>query len=192
MTEKSQLNRTRIVEVARELIYEQGFAATSLSDVAKKLGIQKGHLSYYFKSKTELMRAVATFKTDQIRSQIEAWSLECGTAYDCLERVITMMESAATELAAYGCPIGTLCDELGKGNVELQAEVQDCFDFLLRWMTARFSSFMTPEDALVHAEQLLAMAEGVAVLGHAYRDPQMIQRQANQMRRWLRGVCGDA
>ena len=56
---ESSRNRRReaIVEVAREVFFEEGYAAASMSSIAARLGGSKGTLYNYFRSKEELFEA---------------------------------------------------------------------------------------------------------------------------------------
>ncbi|MFB4304485.1 TetR/AcrR family transcriptional regulator [Actinomadura sp. GTD37] len=47
--------RGRIFTVARQLFTEQGYAGTSIADIAKELGTSKAALYYHFKSKEEIL-----------------------------------------------------------------------------------------------------------------------------------------
>src|ERR1700749_2345260 len=49
--------REAILNVAREVFFEQGYAAASMSSIAARLGGSKGTLYNYFKSKEELFEA---------------------------------------------------------------------------------------------------------------------------------------
>jgi AcrR family transcriptional regulator len=49
--------REHILKVAREVFFEQGYSATSMSTIAARLGGSKGTLYNYFKSKEELFEA---------------------------------------------------------------------------------------------------------------------------------------
>ena len=46
--------RERIIEASLTLFNEKSFAATSLSEIAKEVGIAKGNLTYYFSTKKDL------------------------------------------------------------------------------------------------------------------------------------------
>jgi AcrR family transcriptional regulator len=50
--------RDRILDVARDLFTEQGYEATSLREIADRLGFTKAALYYHFQSKEELMLAL--------------------------------------------------------------------------------------------------------------------------------------
>lgn len=48
----------KIVEAAKELFIENGFAETSMSDIAAKVGINRPVLHYYFRTKVKMFQAV--------------------------------------------------------------------------------------------------------------------------------------
>jgi AcrR family transcriptional regulator len=50
--------RTRILDIARDLITTQGYGSTSIADIAEKLGTSKAALYYHFKSKEEILDAI--------------------------------------------------------------------------------------------------------------------------------------
>lgn len=48
----------KIIEAAKELFIENGFAETSMSDIAAKVGINRPALHYYFRTKDKMFQAV--------------------------------------------------------------------------------------------------------------------------------------
>lgn len=48
----------RIIEAAKSLFVEKGFAETSMSDIAAKVGINRPSLHYYFRTKDRMFQAV--------------------------------------------------------------------------------------------------------------------------------------
>ncbi|HLY79845.1 MAG TPA: TetR/AcrR family transcriptional regulator [Caulobacteraceae bacterium] len=57
---RSDARRRAILDVASEVFLAQGYAATSMSEIAAKLGGSKGTLYNYFRSKEELFSAFIT------------------------------------------------------------------------------------------------------------------------------------
>ena len=51
----SSSTRERILDASRRLFNERGYAATSLAEIAKSVGIAKGNLTYHFPTKYELV-----------------------------------------------------------------------------------------------------------------------------------------
>lgn len=188
---KHAQGRNAIVEAACDLFYHQGYSATSYAHIGEQTGLGKGNIHYHFKSKDNILKAVAEQRTQAIRELLEQWTLDCGTPYDCLERFISMVEQSADELAQFGCPMGTLNDELGKNQPELQTSSRAMFDLFLRWLQARFRAFLPDDSAREQAEHLMILAQGTSVLAHSYRDPELVRRNTRKMREWLADVCGN-
>ena len=58
ITKDPELRRQEIIESARALFEEKGIRRTSMSEIAKKIGVAKGLIYYYFASKEQLVREV--------------------------------------------------------------------------------------------------------------------------------------
>lgn len=67
--------RQEIVETARELFIAQGIDNTPVSQIVKTVGVAQGLFYYYFKSKDEIITAVADHIMDSIERSINS-SLE--------------------------------------------------------------------------------------------------------------------
>lgn len=55
-TPKGQETRRRIISSTRELFYRQGYEATSIQDICRLAEVKAGTLTYYFKTKYDLVR----------------------------------------------------------------------------------------------------------------------------------------
>ena len=60
------LRRQAILEVARAVFAEEGYAAASMSSIAARVGGSKATLYNYFRSKEELFEAVIRSKVDEL------------------------------------------------------------------------------------------------------------------------------
>lgn len=83
IVKKADVRRSEIVAVARDLFQTKGYAHTAMQDVMEQLGIAKGTIYHYFKSKEELLQAVAEATVDehiedmrQLLSRIQGTPLE--------------------------------------------------------------------------------------------------------------------
>jgi AcrR family transcriptional regulator len=72
--------RERIQQVARELFLTRGVQATSLQDIATRLGITKPALYYHFASREELVRSIITPMLDDLEGYVGA--LEAAPEHD--------------------------------------------------------------------------------------------------------------
>jgi AcrR family transcriptional regulator len=68
---KARVTRERILEAASELFTEQGYDATSLREIAERLGFTKAALYYHFQSKDEILRALLEPFETTVRELVE-------------------------------------------------------------------------------------------------------------------------
>ena len=185
---KGMANRQRIVDAALHLFMERGYAETSIGDVAEQAGILKGNLSYYFKTKSDMLEAVSDARMQELFGRLRARLPDNATAEQALSAFVQVTEDSAAELARVGCPVGTLASQLGKTDPALQPYASRILQALLEWLVAQFSRSLPAPAAAAHAELLLTMMQGAAVIAHAFRDPALVERQALAARQWLKTV----
>jgi len=58
--------KQKIVSIAVECFNEKGYGAVTLNDIAKSLGVSRGHIAYHFKSKDILLEHIATVMWNQL------------------------------------------------------------------------------------------------------------------------------
>lgn len=66
------VKRTRLIDAAIDLLLEQGYAATTIQQVAEKAGVSKGAVYLYFKSKNELMLAIMDHLDVKTKDEVAA------------------------------------------------------------------------------------------------------------------------
>ena len=76
--------RERILEEAVKLFYERGFNATTLDDIAGKLGVTKPFIYTHFRSKVELLEAICRPTIEMSMSAIAHAAEQPGSASDRL------------------------------------------------------------------------------------------------------------
>jgi AcrR family transcriptional regulator len=70
--ERREATTTALLEAARELFAEDGYAATSLDAVVAKAGVTKGALYHHFSGKRDLFAAVFAGEQDRLSEAIVA------------------------------------------------------------------------------------------------------------------------
>jgi len=94
IVKKAEVRRLEIVEMAKSLFQTKGFDETSMQDVIEQLGIAKGTIYHYFKSKEELLEAVVEYIVEEeIKQKRTLMSEISGTA---LERFRVLVERGST------------------------------------------------------------------------------------------------
>lgn len=177
--------RQRIIDAALALFAEKGYAETSIGDVAVSAGLLKGNLSYYFRTKEDLLEWVTRERERQLIGDLGK-SLPAGaSAGQAMAHFLDFTDASADELARHGCPVGTLCSELGKDDPSLQPYAAHILAAVHRWIVEHLGDSVSATTANAVAEQLLVMMQGAAVLAHAQRDPGVVHRVVANARMWL-------
>jgi AcrR family transcriptional regulator len=81
----SEERRSQIIESAIKVFAREGFANTRMDDVAAESGLSKGLLYWYFKSKEEVITAIADLLFGAELRKMQNLSAEGRTARACLE-----------------------------------------------------------------------------------------------------------
>ncbi len=84
----SEERRAQIIESAITVIARQGFASTRMDDVAAESGLSKGLIYWYFKSKEEIIIAIADLLFGAEFHKMQSLSVEGQTARACLESLL--------------------------------------------------------------------------------------------------------
>lgn len=182
---KGGANRQRIVDAALHLFMERGYAETSIGDVAEQAGLLKGNLSYYFKTKADLLESVSDARMHELFGRLQNRLPADATPLQALQAFVQVTKDSATELARVGCPVGTLASQLGKNDSALQPYASRILVALQEWLTRQFARAVPTDQAAANAEYLLTLLQGAAVMAHAFRDPSLVERQAKTANEWL-------
>jgi TetR/AcrR family transcriptional repressor of nem operon len=175
--------RARLVASALDLLYRQGVARTTLADVAEAANVPPGNVYYYFKTKDDLVEAVIDAHADSLRAMFASFE----RLHDPRARLRAFIRSRAETgeyLARYGCPHGSLCQELGKRADGLGRACASLLALYVDWSAEQFR-LMGADDARDLATTLIAGVEGAALLANTFRDPELMARQVHQLERWL-------
>ncbi|MEO9132672.1 MAG: helix-turn-helix domain-containing protein [Sphingomonas sp.] len=69
-------NRQKLVDAARALFAERGYAAVSVDEIAAKAALTKGAVYYQFKDKRDLFRAACSAVIDEIAGHVLTGTME--------------------------------------------------------------------------------------------------------------------
>jgi AcrR family transcriptional regulator len=175
--------RRRLVEGARQLVYQQGLERTTLADVAQAADVPPGNVYYYFKTKDDLVDAAIDAHVQEIENMLA--SLErYRTPRTRLKALVRAFIEQRHLAAERGCPHGSLCQELDKRDDELQQAARRLIEVPLRWAQNQFS-LMGRRDAEDLAVALISAYQGVSLLANTLRDPDLMLREGRRLERWI-------
>jgi len=158
---KEALRRAAILQVAREMFSEVGYAATTMSSISARLGGSKATLYKYFRSKEELFAAsledlIASHADDLLPPSLDGADLEKTLSLMCRKIMGAMISPPVLALFRLVVAEAPRFPELGQtyyakvvapGQQSLAAFLQSCID----------KNLIRPADPLVAASQLLAL-----------------------------------
>lgn len=182
---KSNNNRKCIISAAMRLFARRGYFQTSVGDIAEEAGMLKGNIAYYFKTKPELLEDVLKARRGMLFARLESEDSGSVTAAEAISRLIAMVESSAEEMAATGCPVGSLAGELGKDDNILHSSAAAPLIEIQQWLAGQFRRELPDASAAEAGEHLLCLLQGAAVIALAHRNPDVVKRQMKVARQWL-------
>lgn len=119
-SEVARQRRDQIVEAAMDIIATRGLHELSLKEIEKKTGMARGHLTYYFRHKEDILLAVFDRMLDRmIADAIRAMQAGgpmpgTGRPWDCLTFMLTRnMRPHTPEQMAFGSLLHTFLAQIG-------------------------------------------------------------------------------
>jgi TetR/AcrR family transcriptional repressor of nem operon len=183
MTDLQLGKRERLVEGARRVLHEQGVEATTLADIAEAADVPVGNVYYYFKTKDELIEAAIDAHACNIQTVLAELDRH-RTPRARLKALAASWTEMAEQVARYGCPHGSLCQELGKRDDGLDRRAAKLMRLTVDWAEEQFR-LMGKRDARDLAVGLVAAIQGTTLLTSSFRDPEIMTRQAHRLARWI-------
>jgi AcrR family transcriptional regulator len=113
---KGAARRQQVLDVARNILIEEGAAGLVLRDVAERVGITHGNVQYYFATKDDLL--VAVFEQEVLRytrSMHDAVALASTKE----GRISAIIDSALTEIRSESTPLWLMLHSLARQSPEL-------------------------------------------------------------------------
>jgi len=161
--------RGRIVDAARHLFWEKGYAATGLAEILDRAGANSGSFYHFFESKDALLRTVLDTYVDLLEPHIVGPAWDATT--DPIERIFALLDGYRRRLVAtdcrYGCPIGRLALEIDPENTPAHGLIAQNFSAWKRAVEGclRAGGVRRADDV---AAFVLTVMEGAVMQSRAY------------------------
>ena len=180
-------NRTRLLQAAEKITYQQGFGKTTLADIAEEARFPLGNVYYYFKTKDEISDAIVELRISRFRRLLKELDRTNSPQERLCDFVQIKIRNRET-LARSGCPVGTLCSELHKHGGAVAKKSTVLFSEALAWMETQFKAIGKGAESRGLAVHLLSALQGVSVLAHTFHDPGLIEMEAARLKEWIRSL----
>ena len=176
-TGKKALTKSRIIEKAADLFNRKGYAGTTMSDLMKATGMEKGGLYGHFKSKKDIALAAFEYNMNRIFRSFDVTSLADKSATDKLHLLFQYLEKMYEEpYLKAGCPLLNTATEADDTDHEMLHKVKEYLDrfkriiceFIKQGIQAKaISAKIDPEEFAVTCIEIF---EGGNFLAKVYND----------------------
>ncbi|MET1080168.1 MAG: TetR/AcrR family transcriptional regulator [Pseudomonas sp.] len=155
----------RILEEAARLFRRDGVAATGLQPLMKALGLTHGGFYAHFKSKDDLVEQAL----GQAIRQTDAATAEMATRENPLQALISgYLSEAHRNDPGAGCPLPTLCAELGQRGTPSATT-----DRVIRSRLEMIQNHLEGETAAQQSMLILSTLIGALLLSRSVQDPEL-------------------
>ena len=164
----------RVMDAAEALVQQRGYGGFSFDDVAQVVGIRKPSVHHHFRTKADLVAALARRYSERFEFALAAIDI---ARCDPLARLKAYVNLFAATYAQDGrlCVCGMLGAEADALPADVTDAVADFFQLNLRWLAAAFSDaqrsgqLSSDQRAKALAELMLSTLEGAMVVGRGAR-----------------------
>jgi AcrR family transcriptional regulator len=192
MTNSRPSTRDRLIDAARYLFWERGFAGTSMAELLAHAEVNSGSFYHFFDSKEALLREVLEGYLNLLRPMVVNPAF--ATVEEPLGRIFAILAGYRQRILAtdckYGCPLGRLALEIDPENAPAHDLIARNFQ---GWIEAIRECLETMRPALAPEADLDALAtyvlvvmEGGVMLSRSYRSVDPFDRAVAQLREHFR------
>jgi AcrR family transcriptional regulator len=190
---KARETKTRIVEQAAILFNERGYAGSSMSDLMRVTGLQKGGIYNHFRSKDELALEAFDFAASRVQQKFMGALKGKRYAIDRLLAIIGVYDRMLEDPPVRGgCPILNTAVESDDTHPALRERVQlavDSWRDLIHRIVDKGierGEINADVNADSVATILIATIEGGVMLSKLYGDNSYLERALDHLKTYVR------
>jgi len=184
--------RQRLLDAARDLFWERGYAATGLAEILHRARANSGSFYFFFSSKEALLEAVLDWYLENIGPAL--LDPAYAKSRDPMQRIFALLEGYRGKILAtnfaFGCPIGRLALEMDPGRRAVREKIAENFS---AWTGAVRLCLEQAGDRLPRdldraalAQLVLTVMEGGVMQSRAHQDIAPFDASVRQLRDYLR------
>jgi TetR/AcrR family transcriptional regulator, transcriptional repressor for nem operon len=183
---KGPATRQRLVESARYLFWERGFAGTSMADLLAHAKVNSGSFYHFFDSKEALLREVLEGYLVALRPMIVDPAYASTPKH--IERIFAILAGYRERIlmtdSQYGCPLGRLALEIDPENRPAHKLIAENFHGWIGAVRECLDAAALPKntDKEALATYVLAVMEGGVMLSRSYGSVEPFDRTVKALR----------
>ena len=169
----------RIIAEASERFRRDGVGATGLQPLMKALGLTHGGFYAHFESKDDLVQQALDAAVEQLIPSVEKNFAEAQPLQTFIRHYLS---TSHRDNPGKGCPMPTLCSELGQ-----RGQPSATTDMMVEERLARISEHLSGPNVDEQSIALLSTLVGAMVLSRSVTDPELSKRLLQGARQhWLK------
>jgi TetR/AcrR family transcriptional repressor of nem operon len=196
LTTKGEKTRRRIVERAAGVFNTKGYFGTSMTDLVREIGLEKGGIYNHFASKEELALEAFDYAVGTMQERFQAALEGEEGALERLFAVVDVLGGLAEDPpVAGGCPVLNTAVESDDAHMELKDRAREAMNGWLRLIGSiikegvRNGELRPGTDARETASVVVATLEGAVMLSRLYDDPAYMNRSVGHLKEHLRSLA---
>lgn len=168
--------RVHVLKAAMELFNTRGYHATSMADIIKACGVQKGNLYFHFKSKEDLALALIEDARREYLCYLRAHARGEGALGKIGGVLDAVFDFHHRKNFVGGCIFGNMALEMGDTNPQFTSLIKDIFrewtDLVKRLLEEAKTRGELPQEADAGrlARHIVACLEGGIMLSRLTKD----------------------
>jgi TetR/AcrR family transcriptional regulator, transcriptional repressor for nem operon len=195
---KGERTRRGILEKAAGVFNTKGYFGSSMSDLVREIGLEKGGIYNHFGSKEELALEAFDYAAGTMRERFQAALEGKEGALERLFAVVDVLGGLAVDPpVAGGCPILNTAVESNDAHMELKERAREAMSGWLRLIGGiikegvRQGELRPDTDPRETASVVVATLEGAVMLSRLYDDPAYMKRSVDHLKDHLRSLAWD-
>jgi TetR/AcrR family transcriptional regulator, transcriptional repressor for nem operon len=196
LTTKGEKTRRRIVERAAGVFNTKGYFGSSMTDLVREIGLEKGGIYNHFASKEELALEAFDYAVGTMQERFQAALEGKEEALESLFAIVDVLGGLAEDPpVAGGCPVLNTAVESDDAHTELKDRAREAMNGWLRLIGSiikegvRNGELRPGTDARETASVVVATLEGAVMLSRLYDDPAYMNRSVGHLKEHLRSLA---
>jgi TetR/AcrR family transcriptional regulator, transcriptional repressor for nem operon len=189
---KAKETREKILREAAALFNQYGYSGSSMSDIMRVTGLQKGGIYNHFQSKDELALQAFDFAAECMRKQHLGVLKEHKNAVDRLKAMISKLSNLAENPPIPGgCPLLNTAVESDDAHPALRQRAQTAMDGWRALICAIINKGIAKGEVRDNVEAdavatvIISMMEGAIMMSKLYGDTIHIKRAIAHLHAYL-------
>ena len=196
MTTKGEKTRRRIVEKAAGVFNTKGYFGSSMGDLVREIGLEKGGIYNHFTSKEELALEAFDYAAGTMQERFQAALEGKEGALERLFAIVDVLGGLAEDPPVEGgCPVLNTAVESDDVHMELKDRAREAMSGWLRLIGSivregvRNGELRPGKNPREMASVVVATLEGAVMLSRLFDDPTYMKRSVDHLKEHLRSLA---